>query len=104
MIYTVSLFKKKEFRDVVYMIEHNYYEEALQKALQLTTHENDAISSRAYYLCAFLYHLKMDFSKAFEYAEQARKVKTIVNIGGWSSYYYFLKKYAVDNEVIWKEH
>ena len=30
--------------------------------------------------------------------------RKIVTMEGWSSYYYYLKKYAIDNEVIWKEH
>jgi hypothetical protein len=101
--YSVFLFKKKELKEVTYMIEHDNYEEALQKALQLTTGENGAISSRANYLCALLYHIQTDFAKAFEHVEQARKTKKIVSIEGWNSYYYFLKKYVVDNEVVWKE-
>jgi len=101
--YTVSLFKKKELKEVTYMIEHDNYEEALQKALQLTTDENGGISSRANYLCALLYHIQTDFAKAFKHVEQARKIKKIVSIEGWNSYYYFLKKYAGDNEVVWKE-
>jgi len=101
--YTVTLFKKKELKEVTDLIAHNNYGEAIQKALQFTTHENEAISTRACYLCAFLYHTQLDFAKAFEYAERARKMKKMVAIPGWSAYYYFLKQYAVDNEVVWEK-
>ena len=101
--FTITLFKKKELKEVTDLIEHDNYKEALPKVLPLTTHENEAISSRACYLCAFLYHMQMDFAKAFEYAERARKIKKIITAEQWNTYYYFLKRYAVDNEVVWKQ-
>jgi len=101
--YSITLFHKKELKEVTDLIEHDNYKEALEKALPLTTHENEAISSRACYLCALLYHTQMDFAKAFEYAERARKIKKMITTEQWNTYYYFLKRYAVDNEVVWKQ-
>jgi len=100
--YTVTLFQRKELKELIDMIERDKYEEALEKALLLTSHENEAVSSRAYYLCALLYHIKMDYVKAFEYAQQARKTKKILTTPEWNAYPSFLKKYAVDNEVVWQ--
>lgn len=101
--YTVNLFKKKELKEVTHLIEENNYEEALRRASQLTSHENEAISCRAHYLCAYLHHTRMDFSKAFEHAQRAREIKKLIDKEEWTSYYYFLKKYVVDNQVVWKD-
>jgi hypothetical protein len=100
--YTVTLFKMKELKEVTYLIEQNNYDEALPMALQLASNQDEAISSRAHYLCAFLYHTQMDFPRAFEHAQQARQIKKLLARGEWTSYYYFLKKYVVDNQVVWK--
>jgi tetratricopeptide (TPR) repeat protein len=98
--YRAILFSMKELREVTDLIFRGYYQEALPKALELTSHNKESVAARAHIYCAMAYHQQGDYATAFQHAKKAIEIK---NISEGKLYYDFLKKYTEDNLVIWNK-
>jgi uncharacterized protein DUF6340 len=96
--YRAILFSMKELKEVTDLIGKGKYEEALPKALELTSHHKEAVAARAHIYCALAYHQQGDYVTAFQHVKIAIEIK---NIPDGKFYYDYLKRYVEDNQVIW---
>lgn len=98
--FSLHMFNMKEVRELTQLIMEDKFDEALTKALELTSHKKEAVAARAHYYCAAIYHHQGDFAKAFQHISKAKEMK---DIPGGQLYYQFLKKQAEDNRLTWND-